>query len=154
MLHAGDGAVNDVIGEEDGKGFVAHQVLGHQDGVALAQGRFLTNVADVGQVRDLAHLRERAVVAFLAQEILQLKGNVKVILDGPLPPARDDDDLLNTRGHGLLDHVLNDGLIYQRQHLFGLRLGGGQESRSQPGGGENGLADLHGKLPSGESGNQ
>ena len=31
----------------------------------------------------------------------------------------------------LLDAVLNDGLVHQRQHFLGLRLGGGQEARAQ-----------------------
>ena len=45
-------------------------------------------------------------------------------------------------GHRLLDPVLDDRLVDERQHLLGLRLGGGQEARAEAGGGEDGLADL------------
>jgi len=44
--------------------------------------------------------------------------------------------------NGLFDAVLNDRLVDDRQHLFGLRLGGGQESGTETSGGENGLADF------------
>ncbi len=46
------------------------------------------------------------------------------------------------RGDRLLDHVLDDRLVDERQHLLRLRLGGGQEARAEAGGGEHGLADL------------
>ena len=40
---------------------------------------------------------------------------------------------------GLLDAVLDDRLVDQRQHLLRLRLGGGQEPRAEPGGGKDGF---------------
>ena len=45
-------------------------------------------------------------------------------------------------GDRLLDHVLDDRLVDERQHLLRLRLGGGKEARAEAGGGEDGLADL------------
>ena len=42
----------------------------------------------------------------------------------------------------LLDAVLNDGLIDDRQHLFRLRLGGGQKAGPETCGGEDGFADF------------
>ena len=44
--------------------------------------------------------------------------------------------------HGLLDHVLDRRLVDDRQHLLRLRLGGGEEPGAQPGGGDDGLADV------------
>ena len=38
--------------------------------------------------------------------------------------------------NGFLDAVLDERLVHQWQHLFGLRLGGGKESRAQSCGGE------------------
>ena len=54
----------------------------------------------------------------------------------------DDDDVLNAGMHGFLDAVLDDGLVYKRQHLFGLGLGGGQEAGAETGGGEHGFSNL------------
>ena len=47
------------------------------------------------------------------------------------------------RGHGLFHAVLNDRLVDQRQHFLRLSFGGGQETRAQAGGGENGFANFH-----------
>jgi hypothetical protein len=66
-----------------------------------------------------------------------------VVLDGALVAAGDQDGLLEPGGHRLLDHVLDDGLVHQRQHFLGLRFGGGQEAGAESGGGEDGLAHFH-----------
>ena len=44
-------------------------------------------------------------------------------------------------GDRLLDAVLNDRLVDQRQHFFRLRLGGGKKPGAEAGGGKDGLAD-------------
>ena len=49
--------------------------------------------------------------------------------------------LLTPDATRLLDAVLDDRLVDQRQHLLGLRLGGRQEARAEAGGGEDGLAN-------------
>ena len=69
---------------------------------------------------------------------------VEVVLDRALAPPGDDQDVRDARAHGLLDHVLDGRLVDDRQHLLGLRLGGGQEPRAEPGGRDDRLADLHG----------
>ena len=46
-------------------------------------------------------------------------------------------------GDGLLDRVLDDRLVDQRQHLLGLRLGRRQEAGAPAGGGEDGFSDAH-----------
>ena len=46
-------------------------------------------------------------------------------------------------GHRLLDAVLDDRLVDQRQHLLGLRLGRGQEAGAPAGGREDGFTDAH-----------
>ena len=56
-----------------------------------------------------------------------------MILDGGLSPAGDEQDLLDTVRHQLLDHVLNNGLAGHWEHFFRLRLGGWQQPRPQPG---------------------
>ena len=76
------------------------------------------------------------------EQVLQLEADVEVVLDGGLAAAGDDDDVLNAGVDRLLHAVLDDGLVHQGQHLLGLRLGGGQKSGAQPGGGEDGFANF------------
>ncbi len=56
--------------------------------------------------------------------------------------ARDDDDVLNAGMQRLFHAVLNDRLVHQRQHFFGMRLGGGQKSGPETGGGKNCFANF------------
>ena len=46
-------------------------------------------------------------------------------------------------GDRLFDRVLDDRLVDQRQHLLGLRLGGGKEAGAPAGGGEDGFSNAH-----------
>jgi hypothetical protein len=64
-----------------------------------------------------------------------------MVLDDPLVAAGDEDEMLDPSGLGLVDHMLDHGPIDDRQHLFGHRLGGGQEPRAEPCYGENRLAN-------------
>jgi hypothetical protein len=48
-----------------------------------------------------------------------------VILDGVLAAAGHQDQIGDARGDTLFDAVLDGRFVDQRQHLFGLRLGGG-----------------------------
>jgi hypothetical protein len=59
-----------------------------------------------------------------------------VVLDRALVAAGDEDHLAHAGGVGLLDRVLDQRLVHHRQHLLGLRLGGGQEARAEAGHGE------------------
>ena len=48
---------------------------------------------------------------------------------------------------GLLDAVLDDRLVDEDEHLFRLRLGGGQKPGAESGGREDGLANRGGMRP-------
>jgi hypothetical protein len=64
-----------------------------------------------------------------------------VIFDGVLAAPGDENDVVDARCNGFLDAVLDDGLVDERQHLFGLRLRRGKESGPQAGGGKDRLSD-------------
>ena len=119
------------------EGFVADQLFGHQHGVAQAQRLFLAHVSDVNHVGDLLHDLQQVGLAALLQHLFQLVADVEVVFDRALAAARDHDDLVAAGSHRFLDAVLDDGLVHQRQHFLGLRLGGGQEARPQSRGREN-----------------
>ena len=58
---------------------------------------------------------------------------VELVLDDGLAPGGDEEDLLQVGGHHLLHDVLYGRVPADRKHLLGQRLGGWQQTRSQPG---------------------
>ncbi len=111
--------------------------------MAEAERLALADVGEVDQVGDLANLLEQLVLAARLEEGLELDGDVEVIFDGVLAASGDEDDVVDARRHRLLDAVLDDRLVDERQHLLGLRLGGGQEPGAETGGGKHGFANAH-----------
>ena len=51
----------------------------------------------------------------------------------------DEDEVLDARRHRLVDDMLEDRPVDDRQHLLRHGLGGGQEARAEPGDGQDGL---------------
>ena len=72
--------------------------------------------------------------------MLELERAVEVVDDGALATARDHDHLFDAARDGLFDAVLDCRLVDERQHLFGLCLGDGQETGAQTSGREDGFA--------------
>jgi hypothetical protein len=64
-----------------------------------------------------------------------------VVLDGALTGGRDDDDLGDAGGRGLLDGVLDDRLVDERQRLFRKDFRRGEEARAVASGEDDGFAD-------------
>ena len=66
-----------------------------------------------------------------------------------LAAAGDHAELLDAGGARLLDRVLDQRLVHDRQHFLGGRLGGGQESRAEARDGQHGLTQWldHDGLP-------
>ena len=146
LADAGPFGRHHVIGEDHRERLVAHQLAGHEDRVAQAQLLLLADVADLGQVADVAHPAQHLDVAAFLEQVLELVRRVEVVLDGPLLRAGHDDDLLDAGGHRLFHGVLDDRLVDQGQHLLGLRLGGGQEPGAPASGREDGFADAQADL--------
>jgi hypothetical protein len=117
--------VDHVVAQDHREGLVAHELLRDQHRVAEAERLPLADVRDVDQVRDLADLLELLRLAAGLEKRLEFDRHVEVILDGVLAAPSDEDDVVDPGRDRLLDAVLNDRLVDQRQHLFRLRLGGG-----------------------------
>ena len=64
-----------------------------------------------------------------------------MILERALAAAGDEDHLLDPGLARLLDRILDQRPVDDRQHLLGDRLGGGKEAGAEPGDREDGLAD-------------
>ena len=90
-------ADDDVVGQDHRERLVADEVLGHQDGVPEPELLLLADVRHLGQVADVPDLAEHLDVALLLEQVLELVGEVEVVLDRPLLARGDDDDLLDAR---------------------------------------------------------
>src|SRR6266498_884519 len=66
-----------------------------------------------------------------------------MILYGILAPTGHNDYVINASCNCLLDNILNDGLVYQGQHLFWLGFGCRQESGSQASGRKDSFTNSH-----------
>src|ERR1035441_3320159 len=62
-------------------------------------------------------------------------------LDQLLAVGDDQHHLRRSGGHGLLDRPFDNRAVDDRQHLLGENLGGWQEARAQPGGGDHAVSD-------------
>ena len=120
-------------------GSVADVVPGGTDGVAQPVQLLLPDEVDVRQVGDAADGSRSSSSSRDSQLRLQLEVAVEVLLDRALALADDHEDVRDAGGHRLLDHVLDHRRVDDRQHLLGLRLGGGQEARAESGGGDDGF---------------
>jgi len=109
------------------------------DGIAQAQLHFLPDVMDLGVLADVAHLFDQLVLARFLQERLKFLVVIKVVLDGRLAAAGDDQNIIDAAGDGLFNDKLQHRRIDDRQHLLGHRLGRRQEARAHSGGGDEGF---------------
>ena len=139
-------ADHDIVGQDDRERLVADQVLGHQDGVTETELLLLADVGDLGEIADRADLPQHLDVALLLEQVLELVGEVEVVLDRPLLAGGDDDHLLDAGRHGLLDRVLDDRLVDEREHLLGLGLRRRQETGAPTCGREDGLSNAQSNL--------
>jgi hypothetical protein len=132
LPEAGHLALDQIVHEADGEGLVAHDVAGAPDRVAQAFGLLLAGINHGacggyarGQELELGGLR------LALQRLEQLGCAVEMVLKDRLASARDEDELLDPRGHRLLQRVLDNGPIHDRQHLLRQDLGGRQHAGAQ-----------------------
>jgi hypothetical protein len=98
------------------------------------RGHALPAADDVARRRD--HGTRRFQLSHLGaptQRIVQLDRDVEMILQRALATAGDEDELLDPGGPGLLDRILDERLVDDRQHLLRDRLGRRQETGAEPG---------------------
>ena len=81
------------------------------------------------------------LLAAPAQRVVEFVGDVEMVLDDALVAPGDEDELLDARRARLVDDVLQDRPVDDRQHLLGHRLGRRQKSRAEAGDRQHRLAD-------------
>ena len=84
------------------------------------------------------------LVAARGQRGVELEHPVEMILDHALVASGDEDEMLDARFLGLVDHVLDQRLVDDGQHFLRHRLGGGQDAGAETGDREDGFTDFHG----------
>lgn len=134
-----------VVGQQHGKGLVAHHLAGAPDGMPQPQRPLLAGIDDLASTRD--HLRQicqGSVASALAQGGVQLEALVEMVFQGRLAAARHHDQPLDPGFARLFHGILDQRLVDDRQHFLGHRLGGRQESGAEAGDRENGGADASG----------
>src|SRR5277367_3188607 len=131
-----------IVGEQYGKRFVADQPARAPHGVAEAERHLLPGIGDLaGFWQPRLQLFEQIRLAPLAQGRFELEGAVEMILDRTFRPARDKKELLDTRCLRLLDRVMDQRFVDDRQHFLGHRLGCREKPGPEPGDREDSFAD-------------
>ena len=93
---------------------------------------------DPENLRGLLQVQEPDLAARL-EEGFELDRDIEMILDRVFAPAGDQDDVVDAGRCGLFDAILNDRLVDEREHFFGLGLRGGKKARPKAGRGKHGL---------------
>ena len=110
--------------------------------MAEAQRGLLSGIGDLpglGQAR--FELGEQLGLAAFEEGGFEFESTVEMVVDRALGAARDKKELLDPGRLGLLDSVVNERLVDDRQHFFRHCLGRRQKPGAQPGNRENSLAD-------------
>ncbi len=140
LLQARGGCINHVVGQDDGEWFIAHKVARHQHGVPQPHRFLLADVGEPHHVRNLAAEGQKVGLPALLQRALQFVAHVEMVFDGRFAAAGDNHDLVAARGQRLLDTVLDDRLIDQREHFLGNGFRGRQKAGAESRGRKNRLA--------------
>ena len=112
--------------------------------MAQAQRARLANEHAVHVVGlDVVHDLEQLGLVATLEFVFELESRIKMITDGALVAARDEDHFPYACRVGFVDRVLDQRLVDHRQHLFGNGLGGGQETRAQTTHRKNSFLNFH-----------
>jgi hypothetical protein len=108
--------------------------------MAQAQRHLLAHGDEVARLdaRGLEHVER---LAALGHGRLELEGVVEVLDDRGLAAAGHEDHLLDPRLARLVDRILDQRPVDDRQHLLGDRLGRGKKTRAETGNRKHRLAD-------------
>src|SRR3989441_191701 len=130
------------VTEQNRERFVADKVASNENGVAKPERLLLPRVAELQHVADFSNHLGLVFFPFFFKKSLERGRRIEMILDGILAFAGDDNDVLDSRRDALFRDVLNLRLVDDGEHLFGLRLGGGQKARAEAGGREDRLSNF------------
>src|SRR5690606_10956333 len=141
-----------LVGQQDRERFVADDPARAPDRVAEAERNLLAHGDQVAGL-EARRLERRHVLAPAAQRVLEFVGDVEILDQRGLAAPGHENHLLDPRLARLVDRVLDQRAVDDRQQLLGNGLGCREEARAEPGYREHGLADrfaaAHRPLPYG-----
>ena len=121
-------------GKQQRERLVADQFARAPHRMAEAERRLLAGEAGLpGPGCKRCRRGELVVLAALRQRVVQLELHVEMILDDRLVAAGDEDEMLDAGLARLVDHILDDRPVDDRQHFLRDGLGRRQETRAQTG---------------------
>ena len=116
--------------------------------MAEAQRALLACIGDIARRRQPGiELAEQLAAAALAQRCLELEGEVEMVFERALGAPGDKIELIDPRRFRLLERVLDQRLVDDRQHLLWHRLGRRENAGAETGHRKNRLADGSLHLP-------
>ncbi len=131
---AGGLAQHDVIGQQDGERIIADELARAPDGVAQPQ-RFLLADGHHGAGHDAGRFQrlERGCLVAGLQRVFKFVADIEIIDQGVLAPAGNKAEFLDPRLARLIDCILDQRAINDREHFLGHRLRRGEKACSQTG---------------------
>src|SRR5579871_2986154 len=99
----------DGIAQRDDKGRVAREMFTRENSIAEAFGRHLTSIEKLGA------------------RTLFVRLDIEVIFDRRFVAASDEQNLLNTVGRKLVNHIFDDRFTRHREHFLGLGTSGWEQ---------------------------
>ena len=130
------------VGQQQRERLVADDFARAPHRMAEAERRLLAGEADgAGFRQGLRQQLQFRRLAALDQGHFELELAVEMVLDDALVAAGDEDEMLDAGLARLVDHVLDQRPVDDRQHFLRHGLGGGQEAGSEAGDGKDGFAD-------------
>src|SRR5690606_17860103 len=121
------------IGQDHGEGLVADQRTTTEDGVAQAFHLDLAGVGKGALVDQAADADQVLLLVGAPNLVFQLVADVEMVLQGALAATGDHGDLGQPGLECLLDAILDQRLVDDRQHLLGHGLGGRQKASAVTG---------------------
>src|SRR5579883_217711 len=136
---------HEFVRQHHGERLIADDIARTPDRVTKPQRRLLACKADGAGFRLVAG--QNFHLCFLAARLkrgVKFVHAIEMILDHALVAAGDKDEMLDAGFPGLVEHILDQRLVDDGEHLLGHRLGGGQHAGAETGDGKDGFADFHG----------
>jgi hypothetical protein len=110
----------EIITEEDETGLITDPGTCMEKCITVATRERLTDIGDIREMRDSLHQGEFFDLSLLDERLFEFERRIEMILDRLLTTTRHDHDISDACGNSLFDEILDDWLIDDREHFFGL----------------------------------
>ncbi|MNZ92384.1 hypothetical protein D3C78_1114080 [compost metagenome] len=129
---------NNIVAKQNSEWLIANEVACAPYSMSKTLGFLLPYIMEI-DIRRFAYFFQNIQLSLFLKRMLQLKGDIEVILDRSFSFACHDDDILNAGFDCFLHNVLNRWLVNDWKHLFRHRFCCRQETGSKSGCRDNGF---------------